>query len=303
MKRIHAGGLRATALTLLLLLVAVARTATAGEKLYMWQAKSPTATVTMVGSIHVGQADFFPLTAAYEQAFAAAPVLAVEVDMTDPAVLQKSGTLMLERGMLPGDETLETRLEPEVYNRLLLHAEKNGTPLIMFNKLKPGIVALVLVMEEYKKQGFDPELGIDKHFLDAAKAANKEVRSLETVEDQLQIFFDIDDTLDDLMMTEFLDQMVDVKAMTEEMIGYWQAGDADGLDRFLQSQMGEGPEMEAFYRKLLDDRNVGMAASIEAFLAGDQDVFVVVGAGHFAGEKGIVALLRGKGLEVGQVTR
>jgi hypothetical protein len=190
-----------------------------------------------------------------------------------------------------------------VYARLEAYATRTGAPLIMFNKFKPGIVALVLVMEEYKRQGYDPELGIDKHFLEAARAAKKEIRSLETLEDQLDIFLSIDDKLDDLMMAEFLDQMVDVKATTDEMIAYWQTGDADGLDKFLQAQMGDGPEMEAFYRKLLDDRNVGMAASIEGFLAGDQDVFLVVGAGHFAGEKGIVALLRAKGLEVVQVTQ
>ena len=143
--------------------------------------------------------------------------------------------------MLPGDETLQTRLEPEVYARLEAYTEKTGTPLIMFNKFKPGIVALVLVMEEYKRQGFDPELGIDKHFLDAAKAAGKENRQLETSRTRSTCSCSIDDKLDDLMMAEFLDQMVDVKAMTAEMIGYWQAGDADGLDSFLASRWAKTP--------------------------------------------------------------
>ncbi len=294
------GQRRLTALVILLLVVAV-QTATAGDKLFMWQAESATATVTMVGSIHVGQAGFFPLADPYEKAFAAASVLAVEVDMTDPAVLQESAMLMMQKGMLPGDETLQTRLEPALYARLETYAQENNVPLAMYQKFKPGIVAMMLVMDAYQKQGFDPELGIDKHFLDAAKAAGKEIRSLETVADQLDLFLEIDDTLDDILVAEFLDQTVDIKAETAEMIGYWQDGDAEGLDRFLQSEIGDTPEMVAFYRTLLDDRNVAMADSVAAWLDGDTDIFMAVGAGHYAGENGIVALLQKRGLAVAQV--
>jgi len=176
----------------ILLLIAISQQVVAGDKLYMWQVSSETASITLVGSIHVGQADFFPLADPFEEAFAAASVLAVEVDLSDPGVLQESAMLLMQRGMLPGDETLETRLEPEVYARLVAHAEKVGSPLAMYMKFKPGIVAMMLVMEEYQRQGLDPELGIDKHFLDAANASGKEVRALEEVADQLDLFFDIE---------------------------------------------------------------------------------------------------------------
>ena len=46
--------------------------AAAPTSLFMWQVKSDHATVSLVGSIHVGQPDFFPLAARYEDAFAAA---------------------------------------------------------------------------------------------------------------------------------------------------------------------------------------------------------------------------------------
>ena len=61
--------------------------------------------------------------------------------------------------------------------------------------------------------------------------------------------------------------------------------------------------MKEFYYKLLDDRNVAMADKIDEMLQGDTDVFVVVGAGHFAGEMGIVSLLGEKGYKVEQVRR
>ncbi len=274
----------------------------AGEKpIFMWQVKSETATVSLVGSIHVGKPDFFPLAEPFETAFAAAHVLAVEVDMTNPANIQKSGLLIMQKGMLSGETTLEDCLSPELWKRMEEFAAENNMNLGMYSKLKPGLVAMIMVLEEYKKQGFDPELGIDKHFLDAATEQGKEIRELETIEAQLDLFFSIDDQLDDILMAEFLDQMDDIVAMTDEMVALWKAGDADGLDKFLQDQMGEDPAMAEFYHALLDDRNVGMADKIDEWLKADTDIYVVVGAGHFSGKMGIISLLEGKGYKVEQM--
>jgi len=296
------GTVRTAFLFVVVLLVGTAA-ATAAEPLFLWQIESETATVTMVGSIHVGKPDFFPLPDVFESTFASASALAVEVDISNPANIQKTMTLMTEKGILPKGETLEARLGDEVWTRLEEFAAERGTNLVMYSRFKPGIVAMILVMEEYKRQGYDPELGIDKHFLDAAQAAGKEIRELETIEDQLDLFFAIDDQLDDVLMGEMLDQMEDLGSMTDQMIDMWKSGDADGLDKFLQEQIGDDEAMIEFYRSLLDDRNVKMADKIDAWLGEDTDVFVVVGAGHFAGEMGIVKLLEKKGWEVEQGIR
>ena len=66
--------------------------------------------------------------------------------------------------------------------------------------------------------------------------------------------------------------------------------------------MGDDPELQAFYRKLLDERNVAMVETIDGWLAGDEDVFVVVGAAHYGGEMGILKLLQEKGHEVEQIS-
>ena len=283
------------------LLVAACSTQAGEKPIFMWQVKSETATVSLVGSIHVGKPDFFPLAEPFETAFAAAPVLAVEVDMGDPANLQKSAVLVMQKGMLPGNTTLEDRLSPELWKRMEEYAAESHLNLAMYSKFKPGLVAMIMVLEEYKKQDFDPELGIDKHFLDAAREQGKEIRELETIEAQLDLFFSIDDQLDDILIAEFLDQMGDIVTMTEEMIGLWKSGDVEGLDKFLQDQMGDDPGMAAFYHVLLDDRNVKMAEKIDEWLKADTDVYVVVGAGHFSGKMGILNLLEDKGYTVEQM--
>jgi len=284
----------------LLLALAVALPAIAGRPLFLWTVKGPQATVAMTGSIHVGRPEFFPLAAPLEQAFRDADALGVEVDVDDPAVQQEAASIVFQRGMLPGDETLESRLGKDVWTRLQAYADSAGVPLALYNKVKPGIVAMVLAMNEYQRQGYDPALGVDKHFLDAAHAEGKPVRSLETIAAQMELFLQVDDKLDDVLMDEMLDQMADLKEETERMIALWRAGDADGLERYMAEQVGDDPEMQDFYRKLLDDRNVAMADSLDSWLHGDQDVFVVVGAGHFGGDQGLVKLLEAKGWDVKQ---
>ncbi len=286
---------------LLVFLVLVAASAAAGP-IFQWEIKSETATLTLVGSVHVGKADFFPLDASYEEAFTAADALAVEVNMIDPANIQQAQLLIMQKGMLPGEYTLKDRLSPELMTRLEAFAAERGAPLPMYQKLKPGIVAMILVMEEYQRAGYDPELGIDKHFLDQAGELSKPVRELETLEDQLDLFLAIDDQLDDILMSQFLDDMGEMVAQTEKMLALWKAGDVAGLDEFLQEQIGDDPNMVEFYRGLLDERNIKMAETIDSWLHQDKDVFVVVGAGHFAGEVGLLHLLEEKGWEITQAT-
>jgi uncharacterized protein YbaP (TraB family) len=296
-------GLSLLTLLALLLLASGCSQPDAKDKLFAWQVESETATIVMVGSIHVGKPDFFPLAESLEAAFEVSHMLAVEVDMTDPDVMQKSGVLMMQHGMLPQGTTMQDRLSPELWERVEEYAAANEVNLAMYQMMKPGIAMMVLVLREYQKQGFDPELGIDRHFLDAAREKGKEIRSLETIEDQLDLFFSIDDQLDDVLVAEFLDQLDEIGPMIDQMIVLWESGDVEGLDKFLQDQVGEDPAMVDFYRRLLADRNVAMAEKIDTMLKEEADVFVVVGAGHFAGESGIVKLLEEMGHSVEQMTR
>jgi uncharacterized protein YbaP (TraB family) len=264
----------------------------------MWEAVGPRATVTMIGSIHVGQPDFFPLPAPYEQALAAAGVLAVEVDATSVANQARLAALVAERGSLPDSVTLRDRLTPATWSRLAIAAREHGLPIAAIERRQPGLVAMMLEMRAYVRQGFDPELGIDKHFLEAAREQGKPVRELESIDRQLDLFLDLDDQLDEALIEQFLDEMGDLAGMTRRMVEAWQRGDAAALEAMLQDPAGDDPRLTAWYRRVVDDRNVAMADSLDHWLRGDVDVCVVVGAGHFVGERGLVRLLGDRGWTV-----
>ena len=54
------------------------------------------------------------------------------------------------------------------------------------------------------------------------------------------------------------------------------------------------------YEKLIYERNRTMAQKIEEFLKTKETYFVIVGAGHLVGEKGIVGILKKRGYRVEQ---
>lgn len=271
-----------------------------GAPLFLWEAAGPAAKVTMVGSIHVGRDDFFPLPEPFEAAFAAAPVLAVELDPTSPANQAAVGRLLRERGTLPDSLTLRDRLTPANWAGLQAVTRDLGVPLPALERMQPGLVAMMIVMQAYAQQGFDPGLGIDKHFLDAAREGGKSVREIEKVEAQMALFLDVDDELDDILMEQMLAEIDGLGSLTARMVEAWRSGDVAAVDSLMQDQAGDDPRMAAYYRRLLDDRNVTMVDSLDAWLRGDRDVFVVVGAGHFAGQQGLPELLRRRGWAVTQ---
>ena len=50
-------------------------------------------------------------------------------------------------------------------------------------------------------------------------------------------------------------------------------------------------------RKLMDDRNVGMANKIKQYLDSSGTYFVLIGAAHYVGENNIIELLHQAGVK------
>src|SRR3569833_4420418 len=56
--------------------------APAARRYLFWRASSPGSTVYLLGSIHIGRPEMYPLSSAIDQAFARADALVVEADVT-----------------------------------------------------------------------------------------------------------------------------------------------------------------------------------------------------------------------------
>jgi uncharacterized protein YbaP (TraB family) len=273
--------------------------ATASQPLFMWTVRSPEATVHLLGSVHVGTPDFYPFDPVIEAAFAGSDGLAVELDVTDPETTRRSAQLFLQRALCPAEESLADHLDPQTYRALTDYAQAHQVPMAVVGRMRPAAAAMFLALEEMRRLGYDPELGVDVHFLRRA-GPDRQVRALETVEQQIEAIFGGDDQVAELLLTEFLTQTAALDSVMTEMMNAWRSGDAARMDELITRQMLDDPRLRAFHDRILRQRNKRMFAAIEDFLDGDQTWFVIVGAAHLVGSDGLVAWLSAAGYFVSQ---
>src|SRR5947209_15209154 len=268
------------------------------RRFLMWKATSPTTSLYLVGSIHVGDNGMYPLPKEVEFAFTAAKVLAVEINVKD---VDQAKTMMLVQkyGMYTGDDSLTKHLSKETLATLDDYCTKHNVPRMGMEQLKPWVVAVTIAAMAWQQAGEDPGLGIDMHFLKESKPPQR-IDELETAESQLAIFADATEDEQQNMLLTVLKTGDKTKDMIQRIQSAYVSGDPDALQKIMEEEADMGSK--SLTKKLLDDRNVLMAGKLDEYLKGKDPVFVVVGAAHIIGDKGVAKMLRDKGYKVEQVT-
>lgn len=264
---------------------------------FVWKVAKDTRTVAwLVGSVHVLTKDVYPLPPVFDRAFAESRTLVEEVDLgaaSDPgAVLPLAAKAMMTDG-----RTLSALLDRETAALVEQKAAAAGLPMLVVDRMKPWLAAMTLAVPALQRAGYDPLLGLDRHFYDRAKAAARPVRGLETAASQLA-------ALDTLPMPVQIDMLKAVLSDVDTQVGAvaeivraWQGGDVRVLERLLLDEFRESPEV---YQRVLVDRNRAWVPQIAACAAEATPCFVVVGGAHLVGPDSVVAMLKQAGFSVEQ---
>jgi len=261
------------------------------------------ARVHLYGSIHLGPERGWRYPEAVERAFANASVLVVEIDDRELSA-EARRALLLEHALLPAGVTLQSRLTPETWTKLTTHTVDVHIPLASIDRFQPWMVANVLVIDAAIRRGFRVETGVDRDFL--GRADQKRVLPLESAEEQLALFSQMSPEMQEFSLVDVLRHEDGIGHFIEEMLRAWSAGDAASLEKFLIADPAEqNPLVTPYMEELIFARNERMADRIAELIhdptyAG-QSCFVVVGAGHMIGERGINVLLAKRGLRVDRV--
>jgi uncharacterized protein YbaP (TraB family) len=86
----------------------------------------------------------------------------------------------------------------------------------------------------------------------------------------------------------------------DQAVRAWKSGDTKGMEAVMTKSFQDDPKSAPLHEKLIVERNRKMVSTVEDYLKRKGAYFVVVGAGHLTGEKGIIAELRKKGYPVEQ---
>jgi uncharacterized protein YbaP (TraB family) len=270
-------------------------TQTTSRRFLMWKVTSPTATVYLVGSIHVATPELYPLPEEMESAFAASKVLAVEVNVKN-LDSKSSSDLTQQLGFYGEGDTLSKHISKQTSDALDAFCSKHSVPRDALEGYKPWLAALTSAVIAFQQAGEDFHLGVDEHFLGEVKPEQR-IDEFETADFQVSIFSSSSEPEQEQLLASSLKEVDAVKEWTAKVQQAYVTGDEAALKKMLEAQF----EPRTFYKKLIEDRNVNMEKRVEEYLKGKEQCFVVVGSGHFIGENGIVKLLQDKKYKVERV--
>ena len=268
------------------------------QKSFLWKVQSKTSTVYLLGSIHLFRKENYPLNPKIENAFEQSDLLAVEANITDVGRVDV-GRLM-EIAFYPEDETLEKHVSKETYEFVKKKLGGLGIPPELINKQKPWFLAATLESLELLKLGYTPDSGIDMYFLSKAKG-KKRIVELESLDDQLNLLSRLSDQDQELFLLSTVKDLDVLSKDMDQLINAWTSGETRSVESILTKSLAEDRRLTSIYEKLVYERNGNMTLKIEDLLRTKGTCFVIVGAGHLVGDRGIVEILKRKGYLVEQL--
>jgi len=266
------------------------------SKTCLWAIPAEGGAVFLLGSIHFMRADDYPLPPAMDAAYAACRAVVFEIDiglMQDPRVQAR----MLELGMLPAGRGVFDTIGPQTRQRLEDKLAETGVPGAAVAGFRPWMIALTLSALEFQRLGFDPNIGVDMHFFNKAKAGQKRIAALETVEFQLQLLAGMNAAAEEAFLALTLQDLAQVPELASTMVGLWRSGDAPGLQQLLFKTIDQHPDVRD---RMLVQRNRAWAGKIEDLIRQGEPALVIVGAMHLIGPGSVVELLQARGYRVEQ---
>jgi len=272
------------------------------SKSFLWEVTSDNTTVYLLGSVHIGKADLYPLSPAIEDAYDDSQYVVVEVDVGS-AGLFDSVELLMEKGMYPPGDNLQSNIPADLYSRLINKLEEleAGLFLSMIDAFEPWVVYTMIVDLEYLELGYGAEYGIETYYLNKAAEDGKGVLELESMEFQLDVLDSLPYDLQILLLEDTVyNPLVEFEEQIESMFEVWRAGDVTEMEQMVFGGVEGYPQYQLINEALIDERNFLMVEKLEGYLEDDEVYFVIVGAAHLIGENGLVNLLIEAGYEVEQ---
>ncbi len=272
-------------------------------KSFIWEITSSTNHIYLLGSIHVGSEELYPLDSAIEEAFESSKYLVVEldastIDVYSPDLLKT----LIAYSMYPKGQGLKENLPADLYEQLKNMLDQFHLKIETVNNCRPWLLSTAISANASAALNFDNEHGIDYHFLYEAIQNNIRILQFESFEEQLAALSDVPD---EVMVKGMISDtgFYSAEQTMDLIFSAWETGNAAKMEgiTFLGSLLE--PETAPYFDIIIDQRNFKWMEKIENYLTDDETYFVVVGAGHLVGKNGLIYLLKEKGYTLEQLNK
>jgi uncharacterized protein YbaP (TraB family) len=265
------------------------------QKGLLWQIDKPGLTPSyLFGTIHSEDPRVTQLPSPVRSRFEKASSASFELMMDMSTMLEATGAMFFT-----GEDSLDKLIDKALYQSVVDAMRQHQLPAFMVNRLKPWAVVVTLSTPPMETGKF-----LDLLLYQKAQQLQIPTDGLETVKEQLAVFDKI--PLDD-QITMLKDTVKNLKKMPtvfEKMHDLYLQRDLTALLKYSIEEMKRGSDnlslVEAFYKRVVDDRNIRMVKRMEKHLKAG-NAFIAIGALHLPGKKGVLKLLQDRGYRVSAV--
>ena len=268
----------------------------ARDRGFLWRVRKDGRTSWLYGTVHIAKVDWMAPGPALLEAVRTSDVVALELDVLDPEIMER-----VRAGMAPRPERA---VPAAVVERLKAQLKAACLPDQLLGAMAPEMLATTLMVMAARHEGLDPAYAIDAMMAGLGRGLKKPVASLETPELQLALLLGRTPQEAQALVEQVLLELESGRAtpMLSRIAQLWADSRLAELERYEQWCGCLDSEAErAMHKRMLDDRNPGLADRIDRMHADGKRVFAAVGSLHMIGPTGLPALLAKRGYQVERV--
>lgn len=261
----------------------------------LWKLERDGRTSWLFGTLHVGRVEWVFPGPALKAALLSSRRVALELDISDPQVIQRLGRLPAGVRMPAVPPALRKRLDAQA-------AAACVDPALLARQ-HPVLEATNYTLLAARRQNLDPVWGQEWMLAGFAHHAQLPIVSLEKPDAQLRAMLPRSRQAALAMTDSILEQLETglAASLMARLADAWERGDLDELSRYEQwCACADSPAERAAMRALLDERNPALADGIATW-HGRGELFAAVGALHMVGARGLPLLLQARGFTVERI--
>ena len=245
----------------------------------------------LYGTIHLIDSDAYFLPKGTLAAIDNTKKMVFEIDMNEMSDMGNMMSIMNKAFMSDG-KTLKDLISEEDYKMVDAHFTKIGMPLMMLERMKPMFLTV------FASGDMDPAglqngsmKSYEMEFMEIAKSSNKPMAGLETIEFQMSVFDSIPYQAQAEMLIETIKSGDSGSDQMKEMVEMYKS---QNINAMISMITDEGEQLSEYEDILLSKRNKAWISGMRTMMS-EMPTFFAVGAGHLAGEKGVINLLKKEG--------
>ncbi len=269
----------------------------ARDRGFLWRISRDGRASWLYGTVHIGKLAWAFPGPQVRAALVGADALALEIDLTDPAMTAQLSTQLRA-------PTTPVALPAELVQRIQQQVAAACLPEQALAGLHPVMQAMTLTVLAARWDGLDPSYAQELTLAGFARASNKTVVSLESVESQVSLLIPAQAEQAVTLADQSLQQLEKggARRVLARLAQVWERGLFDELGRYeAWCECALNDDERAFMRRLNDERNPALADAIAAQHVQRRSVFAAVGALHMTGPQALPLLLAQRGFAVERI--